>query len=177
MQKINRLYWLTGVWAALSVAIVTIATPASAQCITWAAYSSKLPPQGGRGEPWKAFGKLPSQFQTGCVVVNDNNALDVAYVFPQGASINTYATKPMSPRQKVPAFKVDQEATLEGLVKQGKALKITWLTPTNGSLPYLRSIPRDRAFLRQDGMTCFNTVCMMSGAVSHAELAKILGQR
>ncbi len=150
--------------------------PEIAPCTTWATFSRTLPSAGGRGNQWQAFGKLPAPFQNGCVLLSDHNSLDIAYVFRQGVSSDRYATKPRFQRQAVPSFSFDQEAALDRLANQGQALKVTWLTPTNGSLPYLRSIPRDRAFLRKDGMTCFNTVCMMSAAVSHTELAKILSQ-
>jgi hypothetical protein len=58
--------------------------------------------------------------------------------------------------------------------KNGKLLLVTWLTPTNGAIPYLNSIPHDRTFQREDGMTCLRTVCLYSGGLSHAELSKVL---
>lgn len=177
MQKRNLLCLLMSLGVSIPAAMSAVANPASAQCTTWAEYSSKLPAQGGRGNQWKAFGNLPAKFQNGCVLLDNGNAIDTAYIFCRGIDISRYATNPTSSTQTVPSFSYDQEAALDRLVKQGDALMVTWLTPTNGSIPYLRSIPRDRAFLRKDGMTCFNTICMVSGAVSHAELAKILSQR
>lgn len=148
-----------------------------AACITWAEYSRNLPSQGGHGNQWKAFGTLPSTFQNGCILLQDNNSLDIAYVLKIGISPNPYKGESQNSYQKVPGFNYEQEDNLEQLVKQGKALKVTWLTPTNGAIPYLRSIPHNRAFLRNDGMTCFSTVCMKSGALSHQELARILSIR
>ena len=177
MQKTNLLYLLVSLGASIPVAMPTVANPTSGQCITWAEYSSKLPPQGGRGGQWKTFGNLPEKFQNGCVLLDNGNAIDTAYVFQQGMSISRYAIQRTSSIQNVPSFSYEQEKDLEQLVSRGNALKVTWLTPTNGALPYLRSIPRGRAFLRDDGMTCFSTICMKSGAVSHGELAKILGNR
>lgn len=143
-------------------------------CITWDSYSSKLPPEGGRGGQWKAFKRLPPSFQNGCVLLEDNNSLDIAYILTVGLSPDPYKIRPLNSFQNVPAFNSKLEKELDKLVNQGKALKVTWLTPTNGAIPYLRSIPHDRAFLREDGMTCFSTVCMVSGALSHRELSDIL---
>lgn len=176
-MKPHLLWLLFGFTASIPVMMPAIANPASTQCTTWAAYSSKLPAEGGRGNQWKAFGSLPAKFQHGCVLLQDANSVDTAYVFKRGMSIDRYAKAPSFSGDSVPSFSFDQEAALDRLVKKGNALKVTWLTPTNVSLPYLRSIPRDRAFLRKDGMTCFNTVCMMSGAVPHRELTKILSQQ
>lgn len=143
-------------------------------CIKWAAFSRSLPVKSGRGGQWKAFGDLPPKFQSGCLLLQDNNSVDVAYVLRQGMSIQAYLGKPFNSRQEVPAFNYEKEKALEKLMVKGDALMVTWLTPTNGTLTYVRSIPRNKAFLRKDGMTCLNAVCMKSGAISHEELSRIL---
>jgi len=146
-----------------------------ASCTTWAEYSRDLPSRrNGRGGQWRAFGTLPPEFQDGCVLLEDNNAIDTAYVLKVGISPNLYKGRSLNPHQKVPAFGREKRDSLEQLVNQGKALKITWQTPTIGSNSNLSSMPRNRAFLRDDGMTCFSTVCMKSGALSHQVLARIL---
>jgi len=162
-----------------TVSVPAIANqPSSSQCTTWEKFSRGLPPQSsGRGGQWRAFGDLPPKFQNGCILLDSGNSFAVAYALKQGISIKYYSTKPTSSLQRVPAFKYEQQKALEHLVDKGDALKVTWLIPTNGSLRYLQSIPRNRAFLREDGMTCFSTVCMKSGALSHEDLAKILGNR
>jgi len=167
---------ILGISSLLSVsAMIVFSHDAYAQsCITWETYSRSLPSEGGRGNQWKAFRKLPSTFQNGCVLLQDNNSVDVAYVLKVGISPNPYKGRSFMSNQKVPSFNSEKDKDLERLVAQGKALQVTWLTPTNGSIPYLRSIPKDQAFLRKDGMTCFNLVCMKSGALSHRELSTIL---
>ena len=67
--------------------------PSSAKCLTWAAFSRDLPSSGGRGGQWKAFEDLPSKFQNGCVLLQDNNSLDVAFVLRQGISAEHYWDK------------------------------------------------------------------------------------
>jgi hypothetical protein len=148
-----------------------------ATCLTWAQYSRDLPPAGRQGGQWKAFGSLPSDFENGCVLLQDHNSLDIAYVLRQGISPIPYEGENPVITQSVPAFNFDREELLEQLVDQGNALSVTWLTPTNGAIPYLNSIPRNTAFLRDDGMTCFDTVCMRSGAMTHQELSEILSHQ
>jgi len=177
-MKPSNLVIAAVVSSVIATSLVVFDSKVSAQaCVTWAEYSRDLPSQGGSGGQWKAFGSLPSAFQTGCVLLQDNNALDIAYVLKVGISPDPYKSKSQNSHQRVPAFDDANAKNLDQLVAEGKALKVTWLTPTNGSLPYLRSIPQNRAFLRGDGMTCFSTVCMQSGALSHQELAKILTTR
>ena len=169
-------HFVLGTSSLLSVsALLTFSYDAHAQsCITWDVYSRSLPSEGGRGNQWKAFKKLPSTFQNGCVLLQNNNSLDVAYVLKVGINPNSYKERSSISNQKIPAFSSEKENDLERLVVQGKALQVTWLTPTNGAIPYLRSIPKNQAFLRKDGMTCFNLVCMKSGALSNRELSTIL---
>ncbi|MDJ1174665.1 hypothetical protein [Roseofilum capinflatum] len=164
----------------LTVSLPTFTSKASASgdCVTWAEYASNLPSQGGRGGQWKAFGSLPPEFENGCVLLQNNNSVDIAYVLKSGINPAPYQQRSrLNPSQTIPDFSYEQEENLQRLVNQGNALKVTWLTPTNGSLPYLRSIPKNRAFLRDDGMTCFSTICMESGALSHQELSEILSVR
>lgn len=181
MKRAGFVIISTVIGSLLTIGSIVFPVKAFAACITWAEYTRDLPSQGGRGDQWRAFGTLPSEFQNGCILLQDNNSLDIAYVLKIGISPNPYKGRSLNPYQKAPAFNYEQEDSLEQLVKQGKALKVTWLTPTNGAIPYLRSIPHNRAFLRDDGMTCFSTrlspVCMKSGALSHQELARILSVR
>ncbi|MDX2099967.1 MAG: hypothetical protein SFW36_19505 [Leptolyngbyaceae cyanobacterium bins.59] len=142
----------------------------AATCVTWASYSRNLPLEGGRGGQWKAFNDLPSDFQNGCVLLENNNSVDIAYVLKRGINPTPY----IGQGSGIPSFCSEQQQTLNRLVAQGKALQVTWLTPTQGSLDYLRSIPKDKPFLRDDGMTCFNSVCMKSAALSHNQLGQIL---
>jgi hypothetical protein len=146
----------------------------AATCITWARFTRNLPLEGGRGSQWKAFNDLPADFQNGCVLLENNNSVDVAYVLKRGINPQSYIGQSSGMAGDIPSFGSEQQKMLDRLVSQGKAVQVTWLTPTNGSLPYLRSIPTDKPFLRSDGMTCFNTVCMKSAALSHKQLGQIL---
>jgi pimeloyl-ACP methyl ester carboxylesterase len=141
-------------------------------CITWSRYAKDLPSEGGRGGQWWKYGQFPSKFQQGCVVLDDGNAIDSAWILQSGLDIKPYSQLSRQSYQKLPI--PTNSNALDRLVNQGKAVLVTWLTPTNGSLQYLRSIPKDRPFLRDDGMTCLNTVCLKSAALSHRELSQIL---
>jgi hypothetical protein len=156
MRSLTLIGWALGL--AASGLISSAESAQAAQCKTWKSFVSKLPEAGGRGGQWWRYGDLPPKFQNGCMELSDNNSTDTAYVFQQGIQPKDYKNQ-------------DQ------LVQQGKAIVVTWLTPTNGAIPYLNSIPKDRAFLREDGMTCFRTVCLKSGAMSHEQLGKILTYR
>ncbi|MCU0547423.1 MAG: PPC domain-containing protein [Oscillatoriaceae cyanobacterium Prado104] len=159
------------------------------RCVRWPAFTRGLTTtSGGRGGIWLAFNELPDGFKQGCVFFEDNNSVDVAYVLKDGIEPKAKLTNGLfyDYRGGVPSFgfgyrggvsnfRAEQSwQSLEDLMRRGQALRITWLTPTNGSIPYLNSIPRGRAFVRDDGMVCFSTVCMSSRAVSNQELARIL---
>jgi hypothetical protein len=156
MNRLTLLGWAVGI--AASGLISSAESVQAAQCKTWKSFVNKLPETGGRGGQWWHHGDLPSKFQNGCMELSDNNSTDTAYVFQQGIQSKDYKN-------------------WDQLVQQGKAIVVTWLTPTNGAIPYLKSIPTDRAFLRKDGMTCFLTVCLKSGTMSHEQLGKILTYR
>jgi hypothetical protein len=156
MRSLTLLGW--GISLAASGLISSAESVQAGQCKTWKSFVSKLPETGGRGGQWWHHGDLPLKFQNGCMELSDNNSTDTAYVFQQGIQSKDYKN-------------------WDQLVQQGKAIVVTWLTPTNGAIPYLNSIPKDRAFLRKDGMTCFLTVCLKSGAMSHEQLGKILTYR
>ncbi|MCY6494257.1 hypothetical protein [Leptolyngbya sp. GGD] len=147
------------------------------KCVTWSTASQELTPDsGGRGGIWLAFNELPKAFQEGCMFFQDNNSLDVAYILKNGLQPHSSYTNGDLTYLGVPSIGHNNREggeRLEKLAKQGKALIITWLTPTNGSIPYLRSLPKG-AFRRGDGMTCLSTVCMYSAAVSHQELSRLL---
>lgn len=160
-----------------------------ARCVRWPAFSQNLTrTSGGRGGIWIAFNELPEGFKQGCIFFEDNNSLDIAYVLKDGIEPSAVLTNGQFYEYYggVPAFGSGVRGTespergmrsreeLEKLRQQGQALLITWLTPTNGSIPYLNSIPKNRAFVRNDEMVCFSTVCMGSRAVSNEELARIL---
>ena len=159
------------------------------RCVRWSSFTQGLTrTSGGRGGIWVAFNELPDGFKQGCVFFEDNNSLDVAYVLKDGIEPSAKLTNGLfydyyggvpsfgfGYRGGVSNFRAEQSRqSLEDLMRRGQALMITWLTPTNGSIPYLNSIPRGRAFVRNDGMVCFSTVCMSSSAVSNQELARIL---
>lgn len=159
------------------------------RCVRWSAFTRSLTKtSGGRGGIWLAFNELPDGFKQGCIFFQDNNAIDVAYVLKDGIEPSTSLTNGQfydyygdvpgfgsSSRSGVSLERAEQsQQALETLMRRSQALMITWLTPTNGSLPYLNSIPKGRAFVRNDGMVCFSTVCMKSSAVSNQELTRIL---
>ncbi|TAG97202.1 MAG: hypothetical protein EAZ09_05105 [Oscillatoriales cyanobacterium] len=157
------------------------------RCVKWSTFTQGLTTtSGGRGGIWLAFNELPDGFKQGCIFFQNNNAIDVAYVLKDGIEPSTTLSNGHHHNNYggVPAFGYDgavsslrgeqSQQSLEDLMRRGQALMITWLTPTNGSIPYLNSIPRGRAFVRDDGMVCFSTVCMKSSAVSNQELARIL---
>lgn len=157
------------------------------RCVKWSTFTQGLTTtSGGRGGIWLAFNELPDGFKQGCIFFLNNNAIDVAYVLKDGIEPSTTLSNGhfYNYYGGVPAFGYDgavsslrgeqSQQSLEDLMRRGQALMITWLTPTNGSIPYLNSIPRGRAFVRDDGMVCFSTVCMKSSAVSNQELARIL---
>jgi hypothetical protein len=159
------------------------------RCVRWSTFSQGLTKtSGGRGGIWLAFNELPDGFKQGCIFFQDNNSLDVAYVLKDGIKpiatltngrfYDSYGGVPSfgsDGRGGVSSFRAEQsEQSLTDLMRRGQALMITWLTPTNGSIPYLNSIPKDRAFVRDDGMVCFSKVCMKSSAVSNQELIRIL---
>jgi hypothetical protein len=159
------------------------------RCVRWSSFSQGLTTtSGGRGGIWLAFNELPDGFKQGCIFFEDNNSLDVAYVLKDGIEPSAKLSNGLfyDYRGGVPSlgfgyrgdashFRAQQSRqSLEDLMRRGQALMITWLTPTNGSIPYLNSIPRGRAFVRDDGMVCYSTVCMSSRAVSNQELTRIL---
>lgn len=151
---------------------VTASNTNDKSCITWSRYIKDLPSEGGRGVQWWKYGQFPAKFQQGCVALDDGNAIDRAWILQSGLDIKPYSQPSSQSYQKLPI--PTNINALDRLVNQGKAVLVTWLTPTNGSLQYLRSIPKDRPFLRDDGMTCLNTVCLKSAALSHGELSQIL---
>jgi hypothetical protein len=156
MKRLARIAWAVGL---TSLGLGFSAESAqSSSCKTWQSFVEKLPETGGRGGQWWHHGDFPQKFQYGCMELIDSNSVDTAYIFQKGLQYKNYKN-------------------WDQLVQQGKAIVVTWLTPTNGSIPYLKSIPRDRAFLRKDGMTCFSTVCLKSEAMSHEQLGKILTYR
>ncbi|MEK0195171.1 MAG: hypothetical protein EAZ78_03665 [Oscillatoriales cyanobacterium] len=157
------------------------------RCVKWSTFTQGLTTtSGGRGGIWLAFNELPDGFKQGCIFFQNNNAIDVAYVLKDGIEPSTTLSNGHHHNNYggVPAFGYDgavsslrgeqSQQSLEDLMRRGQALMITWLTPTNGSIPYLNSIPRGRAFVRDDGMVCYSTVCMSSRTVSNQELARIL---
>ena len=159
------------------------------RCVRWSAFTGGLSKtSGGRGGIWLAFNELPDGFKQGCIFFQDNNAIDVAYVLKDGIEPNASLTNGQfydyyggvpgfgSGSRAGVSFERAEESrqALETLMRRSQALMITWLTPTNGSLPYLNSIPKGKAFVRNDGMVCFSTVCLKSRAVSNQELARIL---
>jgi len=159
------------------------------RCVRWSSFSQGLTTtSGGRGGIWLAFNELPDGFKQGCIFFEDNNSLDVAYVLKDGIEPSAVLSNGLfydyyggvpsfgfGYRGDASHFRAQQSRqSLEDLMRRGQALLITWLTPTNSSIPYLNSIPRGRAFVRDDGMVCFFTVCMKSSAVSNQELARIL---
>ena len=158
------------------------------RCVRWSAFTRSLTKtSGGRGGIWLAFNELPDGFKQGCIFFQDNNAIDVAYVLKDGIEPSASLTNGQfydyyggvpgfgSGSSGVSQGRAEQSRqALQTLMRRSQALMITWLTPTNGSLPYLNSIPKGRAFVRNDGMVCFSTVCMTSSAVSNQELTRIL---
>ena len=142
-------------------------------CTTWAEFVQDLPTSGGRGGQWWNYGKLPKKFSTGCLLLSDNNSLDSAYVFQVGMDSTPYG-KSGDYGSRIPSPRWEDRDVLNRSVQDGKLFLITWLTPTNGAIPYLKSIPHDRTFQREDGMTCLSTVCLRSGGLSHADLSNIL---
>ena len=147
--------------------------PPPPRCTTWTEFVQKLTTSGGRGGQWWSYGKLPSKFSKGCILLSDNNSLDLAYVFQISLDHTPYGTDEDS-FVRVLSPKREERDRLDKFVRDGKIFLITWLTPTNGAIPYLNSIPHDRTFQRKDGMTCLSTVCLLSGGLSYSELSKIL---
>ncbi len=147
-------------------------------CYTWNQFSQNLPIE--KNTPsgqWGRFGNLPPEFQNGCVLLSDNNAVDVAYILNSSINSDAFMQRPSNPRQKAPTFSNETSEKLELLVSQGKAVKVIWYTATNASFAYWRSAPRDRAFQGNQGEICFNQICMKSGSISDRDLAKILSVR
>jgi hypothetical protein len=153
--------------------IVTDRSQQLSRCVRWSVFSQSLGEM-GRGAPYQAFNELPNGFKQGCIFFQDNNSIDVAYVLMDGVEPSGNLTNGQFSYGGTPSFTSEQSKQFEDLIARGQALMITWLTPTQGSLSYVRSIPKDRAFVRDDGMVCFNTVCMKSSAVSNQELSRIL---
>lgn len=139
----------------------------------WSTFSQSLGIN-RRGGPYRTFNELPNGFKQGCIFFQDNNAIDVAYVLKDGIQPSVTLTDGQFSLGGAPSFSNEQSKQFDDLTARGQALMITWLTPTNGSLPYLRSIPKDRAFIRDDGMVCYGTVCLKSSAVSNQQLSQIL---
>lgn len=161
------------------------------RCVRWSTFVQSLRETNRRTFGLsRIFNELPDGFKQGCVFLQDNNSLDIAYVLKDGIKPSTTLTNGLfydyyggvpsfgfviGLGDRVSSFRADQsQQSLENLMRRGQALMITWLTPTNGSIPYLNSIPKDRAFVRKDGMVCFSTVCMKSSVVSNQELMQIL---
>ncbi|MGC1394901.1 MAG: hypothetical protein WA828_11525 [Coleofasciculaceae cyanobacterium] len=145
----------------------------STRCVRWSTFSQSLGIN-RRGGPYRTFNELPNGFKQGCIFFQDNNAIDVAYVLKDGIQPSVTLTDGQFSLGGAPSFSNEQSKQFDDLTARGQALMITWLTPTNGSLPYLRSIPKDRTFVRDDGMVCYGTVCLKSSAVSNQQLSQIL---
>jgi hypothetical protein len=141
-------------------------------CAKWSEFSQRFG-QIGTGAPYRAFAGLPNGFKQGCVFFQDNNSIDIAYVLKDGIKPDASMTNGES-SYGVPSFGNDKQEQFEQLTQRGQALKITWLTPTIGALSYLRSLPRNRAFIREDGMVCLQAVCMQSGGIPNIELIRLL---
>jgi hypothetical protein len=153
--------------------IVTGRSQQLTRCVRWSVFSQSLGEM-GRGAPYRAFNELPNGFKQGCIFFQDNNSIDVAYVLKDEVEPSATLTNGQFSYGGAPSFNSEQSEQFEDLMARGQALMITWLTPTQGVIPYLRSIPKDRAFVKDDGMVCFNTVCMKSTGVSNQELSRIL---
>jgi hypothetical protein len=153
--------------------IATGRSQQSTRCVRWSTFSQSLGEM-GRGAPYRSFNELPNGFKQGCIFFQDNNSIDVAYVLKDGVEPSAMLTNGKFSYGGAPSFSYEQSKQFDDLTTRGQALMITWLTPTNGSLPYLRSIPKDRAFVRDDGMVCFRTVCLKSSAVLNQQLSQIL---
>jgi hypothetical protein len=158
------------------------------RCIKWSTFAQSLIETKRRTFGRVVFKELPDGFKQGCVFFQQNNSLDIAYVLKDGIKPSSTLTNGLfydyyggvpsfgfGDRDRVSDFRAElSQQSLENLMSRGQALMITWLTPTNGAIPYLNSIPKDRAFVRKDGMVCFWKVCMKSSAVSNEELMRIL---
>jgi hypothetical protein len=144
-------------------------------CLKWSEFVKELPKEGGRGGQWWSYGSMPSSFESGCFLLADSNAIDTGYILKKGVTVENYLgeTPSYAVSSRVPSFG-DNEKKLEKLVNEGSAIMVTWLTPTNGSLPYLRKMPRNQTFQREDGMTCYSTVCIKGGGFSFQTLSRVL---
>ncbi len=150
----------------------------SSDCAQWKQFKLPL----GRGYPTPAFhdSDLPNDFRQGCVLSQEslftNNPLQVAYILKDGVKPDSAITDgKIDKRRGVPNFKRDSMVYLDRLTKEGKALKITWLTPTAlGAIAKIRAMPQNQSVVMEDGSVCFRTVCMQSGTTLSQLLKQIL---
>jgi hypothetical protein len=144
-------------------------------CLKWSEFVKELPKEGGRGNQWWSYGSMPSSFAYGCFLLADSNSIDTGYILKKGITVEQFLGEaPAYTTPSLPPSFGDNEQKLEKLVNEGSAIIVKWLTPTNGSLPYLNSIPHNKPFQRKDGMTCYSTVCIKGGGFSFQTLSRVL---
>lgn len=119
---------------------------------------------------------LPKPFENGCAIstpLRANNPGTLIYVLKAG--IRSPVTLPSQGGD----LTVQQTDTLNRLVDQGAAVRITWFTPgTIGSQQFIQSLPEEAVFIAwNDLCTKFTTSkvgCVESGAYRPGALAEIL---
>lgn len=170
MVKLPTIALLAGLLTASSVTL-GIAAPKSKQLST---------PKTAQCEKLSDFAEspiqiLPKPFENGCAIstpLRANNPGTLIYVLKSGMRSPVIASQ-------VDDLTIQQTDTLNRLVDQGMAVRITWFTPgTIGSQQFVQALPEETVFIAWNDLctkfTAQKVGCVESGAYRPGALTEIL---